>query len=229
MFPNAQRPDSLELTDAPTLSHIQLSEDAAVKMALERRLELKQAKVTQDVSALQLDVAQNKLLPQLNAFVAYNGGSDTYGSLGPVNSDLSGSKYPGYTVGVKFLMPLQNRTARGNLASARATLRGSELSLKNQQLSIILAVRTAVRNIDATEKGVKAAEKTRILQEKTLEAEQKKFENGMSTNFNVLQDMTNLDAARASETQAQIAYATACTALEQAVGNLMEARNFVMK
>ncbi len=51
----------------------------------------------------------------------------------------------------------------------------------------------------------------------------------MSTNFNVLQDMTNLDAARSAETQAQIDYATAVTALEQAVGNLLQARNFNIK
>ena len=51
----------------------------------------------------------------------------------------------------------------------------------------------------------------------------------MSTNFNVLQDMTTLDAARAAETQAQINYANAVTALEQSVGNLMEARNFSIK
>jgi outer membrane protein TolC len=51
----------------------------------------------------------------------------------------------------------------------------------------------------------------------------------MSTNFNVLQDMTNLDAARAAETQAQINYANAVTALEQSVGNLLEARNLVIK
>jgi len=167
--------------------------------------------------------------PTLNAFVAYNGNTDTYNALSGVNSDLAGVKYPGYTVGLKFAMPIENHAAKGNLAVARANLRSSELNLRDQELSITLQVRTAVRNIEATEKGVKAAEKTRYFQEKTLEAEQKKFENGMSTNFIVLQDMTNLDAARSAETQAQINYATAVTALEQAVGNLLEARNFVIK
>ena len=229
LYPNAERPAALELTDAPTLSHIQLDEPAAVKMALERRVELKSAAIAKDVNDLQLAVARNKVSPTLNAFVAYNGGSDTYNSLSNVNSDLAGAKYPGYTVGLKFAMPIENRAAKGNLAVARANLRSSELNLRDQQLSITLQVRTAIRNVEATEKGVKAAEKTRYFQEKTLEAEQKKFDNGMSTNFIVLQDMTNLDAARSTETQAQIAYANAVTALEQSVGNLLEARNFVIK
>ncbi|MDR3669730.1 MAG: TolC family protein [Holophaga sp.] len=229
LYPNAERPAGLELTDDPTLSHIQLDEESAVKMALERRVELKGDRIAKDVSDLQLKVARNKVLPTLNAFVAYNGATDNYSGIGSVNSDLTGANYPGYTVGLKFAMPIQNRTAKGNLSIARANLRSSELTLRNQELTIILQVRTAVRNIQATEKGVKAAEKTRYLQEKTLEAEQKKFDNGMSTNFNVLQDMTNLDAARTAETQAQISYATAVTTLEQSVGNLLQARNFTIK
>jgi len=141
----------------------------------------------------------------------------------------SGMKVPGYTVGVKFAMPIENRAARGNLSVARANLRSSELSLRDQELSIILQVRTAVRNVEATEKGVKAAEKTRYFQERTLDAEKKKFENGMSTNFIVLQDMTNLDNARSAEVQAQVNYANAVTALESAVGNLLEARKLTVK
>jgi len=226
LFPNGERPAGLELTDGPDLGHTQVSEAEAVDRALNHRLELKFDQTTRDVNNLQLTVAQNKLKPQLSGYVTYTGGSDTYSSLDSVNSDLAGAKYPGYTIGLSLAMPIQNRVAKGNLAAARATLRGSELALRNQELSITLEVRTAVRNIDATEKAVKAAEKARYLQEKTLEAEQKKFENGMSTNFNVLQDMTNLDQARTDETTAQIAYATAVTALEKALGNLLEARNF---
>jgi len=229
LYPNAERPSSLEAIDAPNLSHIQLTEDAAVKMALDRRVELKSARIGKDIASLQLKVADNKVLPTLSAFASYNGASNNYNAYGPVNTDLAGAKYPGYTLGVKFAMPLQNRAAKGNQSVARANLRSTELSLRDQELSIILQVRTAVRNVEATEKGVKAAEKTRYFQEKTLEAEQKKFENGMSTNFIVLQDMTNLDNARSAEVQAQVNYANAVTALESAVGNLLEARNLKVK
>jgi outer membrane protein TolC len=229
LYPNAERPAGLELTDAPTLSHTQLAEDGAVKMAMERRVELRAARIGVEVSQLQLTVAQDKVRPQLNVMAQYNGAANTYNSIGPVNTDLGGAKYPGYTLGLTFAVPIQNNIARGGLSLARANLRGTELNLRNQELTITLQVRQAVRNIDATEKGVKAAEKTRYLQEKTLEAEQKKFENGMSTNFNVLQDMTNLDAARAAEVQAQINYAQAVTALEVAVGDLIEARHFTIK
>ena len=165
LYPNAERPASLELTDTPNLGYTHMDEATAVKMALDRRVELKAARISKDVNQLQMTVAQDKVRPQLNAFVAYNGSADTYSSLGSVNSDLAGVKYPGYTVGLKFAMPIQNNAAKGNLSVARANLRSSELNLRDQQLSITLQVRTAIRNVEATEKGVKAAEKTRYFQE----------------------------------------------------------------
>ena len=230
LYPNSDRPaGALVATDAPDLPHLQLSEDDAVKMALARRVELKSAQVGKDVADLQLRVAGDKVRPQLSAFAQYDGTSNTYAAMGPVNGDLTAARYPGYTVGVKFAMPLQNHAAKGNLSSARAALRNSELSIKDQQLSIILQVRTAVRNVLAAENGVKAAAETRDFQQQTLEAEQTKFKNGISTNFIVLQDLTNLDNARIAEVQAQISYANAVTAMEQAVGNLLEARHLEVK
>ena len=111
------------------------------------------------------------------------------------------------------------------MAQARANERSSQLSLKDKELEILLDVRRAIRNVDAAEKGVEASKKTRLFREKDLDAEQKKFENGMSTNFLVLSKQNDLDSARSSELQAQITYAKAVTALEQTVGNLLEARN----
>jgi outer membrane protein len=198
-------------------------------MAKERRVELKNAQIAKEVARLKEDLAADKVRPQLNAYVAYNGNSDAYSGLGSANDDLTGTKYPGYTLGLKFSMPIQNRTAKGGLASARATTRSAELTLHDKEWSIALEARTAVRTVDSLEKGVKAAAKTRFYQEKNLEAEQKKFENGMSTNFEVLQVMTNLDTAKSAELTAQISYAKAVTALEAAVGNLLEARHFTLK
>ena len=68
----------------------------------------------------------------------------------------------------------------------------------------------------------------RYYQQKNLEAEQKKFENGMSTNFLVLSKQNDLDSAKSAELQAQITYVKAITAMEKSVGNLLEARKLVV-
>lgn len=227
LYPLSDRPGDLNLTDAPTLSHISLDEPAAVKMALERRMELKVAKLNLESTQVQETVAQNSTLPTLNAFATYyaNAASQIPNEgLSAVNKDITSNKYPGYTVGLQFSMPIMNRSAKGTLAKARASRRSSELNLRDKELGIILEVRTALRNVEAAQKGVKAAETTRIFREKDLGAEQKKFDNGMSTNFLVLSKQNDLDTAKSSELQAQISYAKAVTALEKSLGNLMEAR-----
>jgi len=230
LYPNADRPaGALVAVDTPDLPHIQLKEAEAVKMALERRVELQAARVGKEVAQLQKQVADDKTRPTLAAFAQYDGNANTYAGIGPVNSDLAAARYPGYTLGVKFAMPLENRAARGSQQAARAALRTTELKLRDQELTITLEVRTAVRNVAATEEAVKAAGETRAFQQQALEAEQTKFKNGISTNFIVLQDMTLLDNARIAEVKAQVDYANAVTALEVAVGNLLDARQLQIK
>jgi len=224
LYPVTEHPGKLVPSDAPTLSHIQIDEPSAEKLALESRLELKAQKLDVETKGALRTAAENRLKPTLDAYVSYNGNSDNHTAFSSVNSDLTGAKLPGYTIGLSFAMPIGNRSAKGSLTQARANERASQLSMKDEQLGILLEVRQAYRNVDASEKGVEATKKTREYREKDLEAEQKKFENGMSTNFVVLSKQNDLASARAQELQAQISYAKSVTALEKAVGNLMNAR-----
>lgn len=229
LYPSSERPASMELTEAPTLSHISIDEKGAEKMALDRRVELKSARLDLKSKLVLEGAAKNRLLPQLDAFVGYNGLSDNYSAIGSVNGDLFKNHNPGHSFGLNVSIPLPNRTARGLMSQARANRRSSELIMRDLELGITLEVRTAFRNVDATEKAVKAAEKTRIFRQKDLEAEQKKYENGMSTNFLVLSKQNDLDNSKSLELQSQISYAKAVTTLEKALGNLLEARKLEVK
>jgi len=224
LYPKGDRPEDLVPTDAPSIGHLSLDESGAIRMALERRVELRKAQLDLESRRVLERAAQNRVRPQLDAFVTYSGGSDNHGVLSSVHSDLASFRNPGYTVGLQFAMPIANHAAKGALAQARASARSSELGLRDQELAIILEVRQAIRNVEAAEKTVKASEKTRFFREKDLESEQKKFDNGMSTNFLVLSKQNDLDTAKATEVQSQIAYAKAVTAFEKAIGNLLEAR-----
>ncbi len=232
LYPSSERPMGLEMADTPSVKPLELNETTAEKQALANRIELKSARLDVESKQVLETAAGNRTLPQLDAFATYNGNAASQipsEGLAAVNKDLSKGAYPGYTVGLQFAIPLQNRSARGNQAQARANRRQSELSLRDLELGITLEVRTAFRNVDASAKGVAAAEKTRYFREKDLEAEQKKFENGMSTNFLVLSKQNDLDTAKSSELQSQITYAKAVTALEKALGHLLEARKLEVK
>ncbi len=232
LYPSTERPAGLELADAPSVKPLELNEATAEKQALANRLELKSARLDLESKQVLETAASNRLLPQLDAYATYTGNAASQipsEGLAAVNKDLTKSAYPGYSVGIQFALPIQNRAAKGSQAQARANRRSSELSLRDLELGITLEVRQSFRNVDASAKGVAAAEKTRYFREKDLEAEQKKFENGMSTNFLVLSKQNDLDTAKSSELQSQITYAKAVTALEKSLGHLLEARKLEVK
>lgn len=229
LFPTTERPAGLELTDAPKVAHVTQEEAAAEKLALDKRVELKSAKLDLESRQVLEDAASNRTKPQLDLSLGYSANSRSYGALGPANGDVAKAKLPGYNATLTFSMPLANSAARGNVAQARANRRSSELNLRDLELGITLEVRQALRTLQASEKAVAAAEKTRVFREKDLEAEQKKFENGMSTNFLVLSKQNDLDTAKASELQARIAFVKAATSLEKATGNLLEARKLELR
>ncbi|HTL98794.1 MAG TPA: TolC family protein [Holophagaceae bacterium] len=225
LYPLEERPAGIEATDEPTVKPLPLDETSAEQMAVETRPEMKTAQLTLDSQRVLSQAARNRTLPQLDLSVGYIGNAGNADHLSPVNSDLTGLKYPGYNIGLTFAYPILNRAAKGQQMQANANLRASELSLRDEEIQVRLDVRQAYRNLEAFSRGVAAAEKTRQYQEQALDAEQKKFENGMSTNFLVLQQQTALTNARTAEIQAKINYANGVTALEKAMGHLLEARN----
>lgn len=229
IYPNAERPKVLDTVDLPSVKPLEMNEATAIKTALANRVELKSAQLDMASKTILEKAARNRTMPQLDLTVAYNGTTSNYDTFSPVNTDLAQAKNPGYSVGLQFSLPLENRAAKGNLALARANRLSSELSLHDLELSITLQVREAFRNLDATSKGVMAAQKTRVFDQEDLDAERKKFENGMSTNFLVLSKLNTLDAAKGNELQAQINYAKAETALDQALGRLLQARHLDVK
>ncbi|HET8900943.1 MAG TPA: TolC family protein [Holophagaceae bacterium] len=225
LYPLEGRPSAIEATDEPTVKPLPIDEASAEQMAVDSRPEMKTAQLNLDSQRILADAAKNHTLPTLNLSVGYVGGSSNADRLAPVNTDLTSGTYPGYNIGLTFAYPILNRAARGQKMQANANLRSSELSLRDEELQVRLDVRQTYRNLEASSRAVAAAEKTRQYQEQALDAEQKKFENGMSTNFLVLQQQTALTNARTAEIQARIGYANAVTALEQAMGHLLEARN----
>jgi outer membrane protein len=229
IYPTPDRPDSLDTVDLPSLKPMEMDEATASKMAMDNRVEIKSAELDLLSKRVLQTAANNRIMPQLDLNVQYNGATTNYTSLSPTNTDLATGKNPGYTVGLQFSLPILNSAARGNQAIARANLRTSELSKHDLELGIILQVRTAFRNLEASNKGVTAAEKTRIFREKDLDAEKKKFDNGMSTNFLVLSKLNDLNTSKGNELQAQINYAKAVTALDQALGRLLEVRHLAVK
>ncbi len=67
-----------------------------------------------------------------------------------------------------------------------------------------------------------ATSKGRELAERNLDAEKKKFDNGMTTSFQVNQIQRDLSAARVTELQALVIYRKAVAAYHLAIADILE-------
>jgi outer membrane protein TolC len=137
-------------------------------------------------------------------------------------SQILNRDYQQWSAGLIFSLPLENTTAKANLAQQRFALSAAKQDTALAQQRIILEVRNAVRVLDASAKAILAAVKSRELAERNLDAEQKKFANGMSTAFQVVKIQDDLASAQASELQARVTYRQAEATYRTAVGTMLD-------
>jgi outer membrane protein TolC len=121
-------------------------------------------------------------------------------------------------------VPIGNRQAKAEFAKARIARRKAETDLLNQEQTIRVEVRQAARGVESGMKRVEASRANVTLQRAKLDAEQKKFDNGMSTSFEVLTFQKDLADSELRLVRAGLDYAKALAGLERAKGTLLEAR-----
>ena len=224
---------SIVPTDQPEFRAREVALDAALSKALDVRPEIVNAKQRVSDSELSERVAKDAVRHSLELDVTAGTSKDKSQirsqivSLPSVDVDVS-SDSPNWTVGLVYGFPIGNRAAKANYGIATLNREKSEIALRNVEQAIRVDVRTAVRNVESGVKRVQAANSNTILQRKTLEAEQKKFENGMSTSFEVLRIQTDLLNAQVSEIRAVLDYNKSLADLERAKGTLLEARGFAL-
>ena len=109
-------------------------------------------------------------------------------------------------MGVKFSYPLGNRSAKSKLSASRLEKAKLILDIKDLEKKIILEVRESVRQLKTDIKRIKAATVAKKLSEEKLKAEEKKFEVGLSTSFNVLIFQEDLAEAQSNEIKTIIDY-----------------------
>ncbi|MCS7182744.1 MAG: TolC family protein [Thermoanaerobaculum sp.] len=211
----------------------------AVQIALERRPELKSRVLQTEIVQENLLLARSALLPQLDLGINYGfvgvGGTFTQRdprtgqvvSVVPGNWDdalrqIRDRDFAQWSATLTFSYSLGNNQAKALLAQRRYELAAAQQALAVQRQAVIAEVRAAVRNLEASAKAIEAAVKARQLAERNLEAELKKFENGMSTNYQVLQIQEDLAAAQVAELQARVAYRQSMVGYQVAVGTLLE-------
>ncbi|UCF68476.1 MAG: TolC family protein [Acidobacteriota bacterium] len=152
----------------------------------------------------------------------------TSGSRGDSLSEIADLDNTNWTVSATFSIPIGNRRARADHARARIAVDQARLQLDSVRQTVKVEVRQAVRAAETAARQVSAARANLELQRKKLDAEQKRYDNGLSTAFQVLEFQNALIDAERGEIAAIIPYNKALTTLDRVKATLLEARGIDM-
>lgn len=239
-------------TDRPVINPRALDLDKALEEALEARPEIISARKDLENRKLDTRVAKKGLRHGLDLAAGItpagnnlketivvdpdgvpNSGDESLqtvtGGIGESFSEIPKFRNYDWSVGLTYSYPIGNRAAKSRYAIAKLGEEKTELGLQSLEETIRVDVRTAIRNVESGVKRVQAAESSTVLQKKKLEAEQKKYENGISTSFEVLTFQNDLANAQLGEIRAKLDYVKSLAELERAKGTLLEARGLKLE
>lgn len=194
----------------------------ALERALERRPDVKKARLEVESQELAAAFYRNQRLPSLNVV----GGTGLAASGEDSRSDawqtVGDADEPYWTLGVTFSMPLGNRAAKGRHRQAVAAAERKTLEARRTEEEALLEVDNALAALEPGWERVEATRDAREYAEQALAAEQAKLERGRSTSFVVLEMQKNLTAARKDEIAASTGYRQCLSVLALAEGTIFD-------
>ena len=214
----------IQPSDDPTLQARAIDVDAAIRTALDNRTDLDTLDTNIQNTDTNIRYYRNQRLPDVNLQIDYAlsgiGGTEFLreeGFLGPITGtrqtsfgsvlgDIFANDFPNWTVGVTVAYPLGTSFARANLERARLERTQADVTRRSLEVRIAAEVRDAGRHATSNLQRVQATQSARQLAERRLEAEQRRFDVGLSTSFFVFQAQRDLASARSREARAVLDY-----------------------
>lgn len=151
------------------------------------------------------------------------------GGFGQSNANLFRSDAPTFQVGVTIQIPVGNRTAKANLASAQIQRTRLDAQTRDTEQFVIADVRNTVQAVETARQRVisaRAASQNALIQ---YQGEQKLYEVGRSTTFLLFQRENALANARNAEIRAETDYNKALAELQRATSTTLRTNNIVIE
>jgi len=152
----------------------------------------------------------------------------THGGVSDALAQVFKNQYPTYAAGLTLTMPLRNRSAQADSARAQFDERQLQVQYRQTENTIVINVRNAIIALAQDRSQVAAAEKARNLAQQTLDAEQKKYQLGSSTSYQVVLRSRDLTAAQGTALRAQANLAEALVNFNQAMGRTLEVQHITV-
>jgi HAE1 family hydrophobic/amphiphilic exporter-1 len=223
--------------------------EAMVEVAYRMRPDLRSALQNLNVDDLSYESARNALKPDLslslnyisagqggtvfertNVFGQQNAIVNTIpGGLGDALNQVFGFDFPTYGFSLNLRLPIRDRRAVADLADAAVSKRMNTLRARSTEQTIRLEVLNAVNQLESSKARVKLAKTSLDFSQKRVDAEQKKYDLGVTTIYFLL-DAQNSLAASQSELVTQAAqYRRNVTTMLRVTGQLLEQRGVVVR
>ncbi|MEZ5290392.1 MAG: TolC family protein [Vicinamibacterales bacterium] len=207
--------------DSPQIAVPALDVADAVRTALEHRTDLAVARKNLDSNDIQMRYWRSESLPDLSLLATYGAqgvggtqfirqgtglGSTVTGTIPGGYSDalsiLRNRDFPTWNLSLTLSYPIGGSNADAQHARTRVLRTQQTTRLRALELQVATEVTNAALQVQANTRRVDAARAARELAERRLEAEQSKFEVGLSTNFFVVQAQRDLADAQNAELRA---------------------------
>lgn len=223
-------PDAIAVRTEPLPARIEASEpaiDAVVRAAFAHSAELAALVATRQAAEIAAAAADNAARSRLDLDVA----------AGPLGVDRSASgalssaiHHPGLSILARLTADhaIEQRTERGGQAAARAAVQSARLAEREAQARLAVRATRAVQRARAAIASVALGDQAIDLAEQNVTAEQKRFELGKSTNFDVLRRQEELEQARLRQASAVADYLAARADLDGLDGAILARYHIVM-
>ncbi|MDO8681752.1 MAG: TolC family protein [Acidobacteriota bacterium] len=221
--------------DLPSLQPPPTDVEGAVRKALAERTDVQTARKNLDSNDINLQYFKNQSLPAVDLNASYGAqglGGTSIIRTGPLgNQVISGTvpggyfdalsllrarDYPTWNLNVTMSYPIGGNQADAQYARARVQRSQATTRLRALEVQIAAEVANAALTVQSNLKRVEAASAARELAQKRLEAEQSRFEVGLTTNFFVVQAQRDLRDAQNTELRALADYRKSLVNFERA-------------
>jgi len=196
-----QRP--FAASDSPSSIRPEVDPAGELGRALQNNPQLRALKTGLALNAIDVETARNTLLPRLD-FVGTIGSRGRNPTVPETLNQAIGLDEFTWTAGLTFQLPVENRTARGQMRGAELALESGrldagslELTIRDTVLRYVWAIRTAATRVDLSKQTVGFAQQN-------LEAEKARFSVGRSTNNDVLLRQQELKSAEINVVRAEV-------------------------
>jgi outer membrane protein TolC len=228
----------------------------SVNLAFDQRPEIQGLQQELEQREIELRFADNQTLPRLD-FTAQYGMNNISGTpnpdclrSNPISCNLTNTQSPfagkthakdafdrifshnpfdNWSVELKLQIPLGNRTANAQYSEANLRLAETRTRLRAIRDQIEGEVRDAMRDTLTAGKRIEAARETIKFVDEQLDATRRKLEAGLSSSYDVLQVLDDLDKARTTEHKAVMDYNVGQSKFRLAEGSNLEKYNIELK